>query len=154
MKTNRIFSIVNTGVTLAACLFLVSPTQAQTFNRARQLTEVPKIFEALIYPVANRPQTIRINFDNPIGKAVRVMIRNESGNLVYDEYKNVVASREYYDLSPLPVGNYTVDLTTTGSHVVKPFTIEASQAGAISMDNQTERVISEVPTRKQLVVRK
>jgi hypothetical protein len=117
------------------------------------LTEVPKTFEALLYPVANRPQTIRINFNNPVGKEVRVMIRHESGNIVYDEYKNVVASREYYDLSPLPVGNYTVDLTTTGSHVVKPFTIEASQAGAISMDNRTEAVTSEFPTRKQLVVK-
>ena len=151
MKTNQHRPLAHAAALLTALLLTTATVQAQTFRRSNRLTEYPKTFDALIFPVETRPQTIRINFDNPGRKLVRVVIQHESGKIVYDEYKDVVASREYYDLSSLPAGNYVVDLSTGRERISKPFTIEPTQAGYITMGSRPMPIIGEFPTRRQLV---
>lgn len=144
MKINDNFSTIGTNALIVVLLFWASSIHAQTFKGAKQLTETPKYFGVLIYPVASRPQTIRINFDNPAGAMVRIVIKHQSGTIVYDEYKNVVASREYFDLSALPAGEYIVDLSTQYDHITKLFTINSAQAGYITMETPTIQVIPRV----------
>lgn len=153
MKTNQIASIY--GTTLVLITFLISSfsLHAQTFRGSEKLTEPPKSFGALIYPVETRQQTIRINVDNPDRAMVHTVIVNEKGNVVHDEYDNRVASREYYDLSSLPVGNYTIMLSTRHDRIAKSFTIASSKAGYITMGDRPVPVTCEFQTRQQLVVK-
>ena len=123
------------------------------FSGAKYLTENPKTFDALIFPVETRPQTIRVNIENRTGEQVRVVIQDERGKIVYDAYKSEATSRTYYDLSSLPVGNYVVDLSTSRERISKPFTIEPTQKGYITMGNRPMPVIGEFSTRSQLVVK-
>jgi hypothetical protein len=81
------------------------------------------------------------------------VIENEKGKVVHDEYDNSVASRAYYNLSALPVGNYVVMLNTNHDRITKSFTIETSKAGYITMGDRPIPVTGEFRTRQQLVVK-
>lgn len=153
MKINRISLITSTGIVLTALLLGAASANAQTLRGPAKLSDTPKTFDALIFPVETRPQTIRINLQNPGGKQVRVIIQHENGKIVYDEYKNEATSRIYYDLSSLPVGNYVVDLSTGRERISKPFVIEPTQRGYITMGNRPMPIIGEFPTRSRLVVK-
>ena len=115
--------------TLAGCTFIgialmTSPAlHAQTFAGRAYLAESPVSIQAFIYPDA-RKEAIKIRLENRSANAVRIRVVNEAKRTVYDEY---VAKPTYYgrfDVSALPYGAYTVELSTTTARHTQAFRLE------------------------------
>ncbi len=154
MKTNRFFPHPNTLIAIVGCLLSATSIQAQTFTGQSQLTASPKDLEALIYPVATRPSTIRVNFDNTVGCSVRVVIRDQQGRVFYDELEGAKYFGGYFDLSFLPTGNYSIELS---KHQVieyaRAFMIEPPSQGHISMGYPPNQESVKLLGEKTLVVK-
>ena len=152
MKTNHFFAHYRTLLVVTACLFAASSTQAQTFMGQNQLTATPSGLEATMYPVAGRPATIRLNYNNPTAGGVWVIIRDEKGQKVYSEYEKVTQYRRRFDLSAMPAGTYTVQLKKQNDLIAQSFTIDPPTVGHITMGSQPVRKTPELPVDKKLIV--
>lgn len=137
MKTNCHFLSASSIITLASCLLvsLSQPTMAQTYTGQLKLTSnVPSQLESNIFPLSNRPAAIRVIFNNRTGGTVRVMIRDEQGKVHYDESESIALYRRNFDLSGLPGGNYTIELSKQQEHIVRTFAINTPALNLITMD--------------------
>ncbi|WP_460909117.1 hypothetical protein [Spirosoma areae] len=152
MTTNRFFSSVSTLLVLTTGLFGGASLSAQTYQGSTSLLASPRSLEASIYPVASRPSMMRVNFNNPTGSLVRVQIRDDHGLKVYEELSRQTAYRARFDLAAIPVGNYTVDLSTTDDRITQSFTIEAPIQGRLTMGSRPDRKLPDVRDTKGLIV--
>ena len=143
------------SITFLICVgFVDPPIQAQTFTDQSQLTASPKGLEALIYAVATRPSTIRVNFDNPSGRSVRAVIRDQQGRIFYDELKGGKSFRGYLDLSFLPTGNYSIEMSEQqGIEYAQAFTIEPPSKDRISMGYPPNQESAKLQGEKMLVMK-
>lgn len=125
MKTNASFLHGSALAALTASLLLAaSPTtKAQTYNGQLKLTDTPLQLETNVYPISTRPGFIKVIFNNLKKGAVQVVIRNEQGKVFYDEFESIALYRRNLDLSNLPAGDYTVELSTRTEHVVRTLAI-------------------------------
>ena len=152
MKANR-FSLTHYALgALTACLLSTSATQAQTFTGQSGLRATPASFEAMIYPVSTQPSKIKINFDNRTAGQVRVVIRDEKGNRIYDEYEAVAEYRRYFDFAPMAAGTYTVELSKKNDKFTQTFTIEPPTTSRITMASPPVRKTPELPVDTKLIV--
>jgi hypothetical protein len=134
------------AIALLVCFGLSTPTlHAQTFTGQAKLNELPDPgFQALVCPVATKPSTISINFDNKARGSVRVQIRDQWEKIVYDEFESSVYYRQYFDLSSMPAGIYTVSLSKPYAVYTQTFRIEPPTPGrvvAVSEPSATETLI-------------
>jgi hypothetical protein len=141
MKTNASFLAHSALAALTAGLLLASsPTStAQTYNGQLKLADAPTQLETNVYPLSNRTATIKVIFNNPTGGAVRVIIRDEQGKVHYDAYESVALYRRNFDLSGLPVGNYTVELNKRNEKVARTFAINAPATNWITMETPSRQ---------------
>ena len=152
MKANR-FSLTHFALSaLTISLLSVQPTQAQTFTGQEKLQAAPASFEAMIYPVSTQPSKIKINFNNLTAGDVRVVIRDEKGHSIYDEYEAVAQYRRYFDFSPMEAGTYTVELSKRNDKFTQTFTIEPPTTSRITMVSPPARKTPELPVNKNLIV--
>ena len=124
MKATRFLLQCGAPAVLTACLLSASISQAQTFTGQKMLSASPVQLEASVYPLTNVPSTIKVSFNNRMGGSVRVVIRNEKGKVFYDEFESTAFYRRKFDLSPLPEGNYTVELSKRGQYYAQAFVID------------------------------
>ena len=97
---------------LMAGFALVSPSlYAQTFTGRDYLNESPVSIRAFVYPDA-RKEAIKIRLENRGAKAVRIRILDENQKPVYDDYVTKLAYYGRFDVSALPYGAYTLELST------------------------------------------
>ncbi len=83
---------------------------------------------------------------------VRVVIRDEKGKPVYDEYEAVTQYRRYFDFSPMPAGTYTVELSKQKDTFSQTFTIEPPTTSRITMASPPVRKTPELPVDTKLIV--
>ena len=141
MKTNSSFLAYGALAALTTCLLLASsPTAtAQTYNGQLKLVDAPTQLEANVYPLSNRTATIKVIFNNPTGGAVRVIIRDGQGKVHYDAYESTALYRRNFDLSGLPFGNYTVELSKRNEKVARTFAINAPATNWITMETSSKQ---------------
>ena len=152
MKTNHVATRYSTLIAVMAFLLSTSSLRAQTYMGKEKLSGSPMSFEAIAYPITNGPAAIRVNFNNQTAGSVRVTIRDEKGNRVYEQFEKTAAYRSRLDLSLLPAGNYTLDLSKEDDHFIRTFTIEPPTAGHITMGTQPVQKPYESPVDKKLIV--
>ncbi|MBD2755943.1 DUF3244 domain-containing protein [Spirosoma validum] len=152
MKTNRFFAYYSTLAVVATCLLSAPSTHAQTFTGREKLTVEPISFQAIAYPVTNTQAAIRVNFDNRTAGGVSVAILDEKGHRLYNRFETTVAYRCRLDLSSLPAGKYTLELSKKGEYFTRSFTIEPPTMGYITMGDQPVQRAPEQVVDKKLVV--
>lgn len=152
MKATR-FSLTHCALgALTACLLSAPLTQAQTYTGQDKLQAAPTSFDAVVYPLKSQPSKIRINFNNRTTGQVRVTIRDEKGNRIYDEYEAVAQYRRYFDFSPMEAGTYTIELSKKNDTFTQTFTIEPPTASRITMASPPVRKTPELPIDTKLIV--
>jgi len=139
-------------VGVAAFLSMASPIHAQTFMGRPQLTASPMSFEASVYPITNCPATIKLSFNNRSSGGVHVIIRDEKGRKVYDEFETIAIYRRRLDLSLMPAGTYTVEVGKRDDLFIQAFTIEPPTMGRIALAGQPVPKNPDVPVDKKLIV--
>ena len=150
MKTKCFFSHRSALAALLICL-LSAPsltTLAQTYKGQLMLTDAPTQLEANVFPVSNRFATIKVIFNNPTGGEVRLIIRDGKGNVHYDDYSSIAMYRRNFDLSQLPVGAYTVELTKQEKHFARTFAINPPATNWITMDTPSSPDIPSLSIQK------
>lgn len=152
MKINHIFGHYKTLVVATACLLSASAIQAQTFAGQEKLSVSPAGFEASVYPILNSPATIKVSFNNLTAGGVKVIIRDEKGHPVYEEFETVAHYRRRFDLSPMPAGTYTLELRKKNDLLTQTFSIEPPASTRIAMTSQPIRKAPETPVEKKLIV--
>ena len=116
---------------LVAGFALVSPLlYAQTFTGRDYLNESPVSIRAFVYPDA-RKQAVKIRLENQGAKAVRIRILDENQKPVYDDYVTKQAYYGRFDVSTLPYGTYTVELSTQTARHRQGFRLERPLAGQV-----------------------
>ncbi|UFH53638.1 hypothetical protein [Spirosoma sp. KNUC1025] len=153
MELNHIFArckLVQTVI--AASLLATVSAHAQTFMGQPKLDYVPAGLEAVIFPVTTIPGRINVIFNNPTHGPVQVVIRNEAGEKVYNQYEYVARYRRYFNLLDMPPGKYTVELSKNDVRLVQSFSIEPPTQGQITMGNLPEQKTREKPAEKKLIV--
>ena len=127
------------GRALFAGFALVSPSlYAQTFTGQDHLSDSPGSLRAVVYPIPNKP-TICINVDNGSRSEVRLQILNEAKTPVYDKW---IHGSEYggrFDVSALPSGVYTVELSTREARHTQTFRLEPPKYGRVVMAPELPR---------------
>ena len=151
MKTNRFYSHLCASIFLIGRVALATPGLAQTVAGDSTMTASPKEFKAIIFSLPSNPSVIKVNFDNPTSGSVRVVIRHENGNTVYNEFEQRAAYRGRFDVSGLPAGNYTVELRKKNEQYVQTFTIERPSRDRISMGSLHYRESPDRPGRTKLI---
>ncbi|QJW89152.1 hypothetical protein HNV11_06975 [Spirosoma taeanense] len=120
------------GCLLFASISLASPSlSAQTFIGRDYLAEFPIDFQAFVFP-AQKKSVINIRIENRSSRTVRIRLINEEQKAVYDEYASGPEFAGRFDVSALPYGTYTVELSTSSLQHRQEFQI---------MPRQTERVV-------------
>lgn len=152
MKINRLLTLCNTLAVVVTCLLSAPSTQAQTFTRQEKLTVEPTSFQAIAYAVTNAPAAIRVNFDNRTKGGVSVIIRDEKGHDVYSKFETGATYRSRLDLSSLPAGKYTLELSKKGDYFTRSFTIEPPTMGYVTMSDQPVQKAPEQAVDKKLIV--
>ncbi len=118
---------------LFAGLALISPSlYAQTFAGRDYLAESPVSIRAFIYPDA-RKEAIKIRLENQSSTGVRIRIVNEAQKTVYDDYVTKPTYYARFNVSALPYGAYTVEVSTRSIRHTREFRIESPTAGRIVM---------------------
>ncbi len=125
MKTNLSFLSGIALTALTTCLMLASSptTTAQTYDSKPKRADASTQLETNVYPLANRPGFIKVIYNKRKKGAVQVVIRNEQGKVVYKAFEWLTLYRQEFDLSNLPIGNYTVEFSTQHEQVVRPLAI-------------------------------
>ena len=148
MKTSCFFlhHPIRTAFLLLLGIGLISPTvHAQTFTSQAKLTESPPTgFRALVYAVVNRPGMIKVIFDNQLPGSVLIKISDQQGKVYYNEFELSVRYRQYFNLSLVPAGIYTVSLSKPYAVYTQTFRIEPPTPGrviAVSEPSATETLI-------------
>ncbi|GAB3639370.1 hypothetical protein [Spirosoma arcticum] len=152
MISKRFILSRSTFVVLIALLLSASALHAQTFVGREKLTESPTQLEATVYPVGNSPSTINVIFNNLTGGQVRVVIRNEKGQAVYSAFESVARYRRYLNLSYLPQGQYTVELSKQNDRYTQTFAIEPPAMSYVTMGSRPARKAPELPIDRKLIV--
>lgn len=140
MKTNCSFSARSALAALTTCLLLGSSpaSTAQTYSGQLKLADAPAQLEAAVYPLSSRPATIRVNFNNRTGGAVRLTIRDEQGKVWYEEMESIALYRRNFDLSGMPVGKYTVEIGKKNEHLTRTFAINPPAMSWITINAPSE----------------
>ena len=152
MKINHTFGHYKMLFVATACLLSASSIHAQTFTGQAKLSTSPTSFEAVVYPVTSNPTAIRINFNNRTSGSVRVVIRDENGKPVYQEYESIALYRRRFDFASMPPGSYTVELSKQNELFTQSFAIEPPLSSHITMTDQPVRKTLETPADKKLIV--
>ncbi len=141
MKTNRSFSAYSALAALTTWLLLSSSqtSTAQTYSGQLKLTEAPAQLEAAVYSLSSRPATIRVNFNNPTGGSVRLIIRDEQGKIWYEGAESIALYRRNFDLSGVPAGKYTVELSKKNEHLTHTFAIKPPAMNWITMETPSKK---------------
>lgn len=108
------------ALALTSSVVSLSAAQAQTVADETS----PAGLRTRISPVASATK-LKVCYENDGYGPVRILIRNERGTLVYDEYE---ISRKYaalYDLTALPSGLYSIELRTRTVRQTKQLRIAA-----------------------------
>ena len=142
MKTNSALHLPRNLINrvLIAGFALTSPSlYAQTLTGRDYLDESPVSIRAFVYPDAQKA-AIKIRLENREARMVRIRILDEDQKSVYDDYVKKRAYYSRFDVSALPYGAYTVELSTQTARHRQGFRLERSLAGHIVMVVQpTER---------------
>ena len=152
MKINHIFDHYKTLIVATACLLSASSIHAQTFTGQAKLSASPVSFEAVAYPIISSPTAIRINFNNRTEGAVRVVIRDEKGKPVYEEFESIALYRRRFDFAAMPAGTYTIELSKKNDLFTQTFSIEPPTTSHITMSSQPVRKTPETALEKKLIV--
>ena len=153
MKAIRFFPHHLSFSALTACVLSAASLQAQTFSGAMNLTDSPAHLEAAVYPVGSAPATIRLNFNNPTSGQVRIVIRNQKGEIYYEEFESMPKYRRYFNLLGLPAGNYTVELSKMKEHYSQAFVVEPTATKSrIAMVSPSFQPTPDKPTVAKLIV--
>ena len=121
---------------LFAGFAFVSPSlYAQTFAGRDYLAESPANFRAFVYP-AQRTPAINIRIENRSARAVRIQIKNEAQQTIYDDYVSKQKFAGRFNVAALPYGTYTVELTNRTARYRQAFRIEQLKAEHIVMITQ------------------
>ncbi len=141
MKTlvSRISRNASRGAALLglAALFAAAPAAlAQQSDRTHPALKVAQTapaassgeLRAVMFP-ANGPLKVKVSFENPALDQIVLTIRNEAGQVIHS---NRVGRHKSYvsrlDLSALPDGDYTLQLTGKSSRYAQPFRIHTETA--------------------------
>lgn len=122
-----------TGYGLFGLLGLASPLlSAQTFTGQNFLIEIPASFRAIIKASA-RQETITIRLENRWSKAIRIQILNQAHQPVYNDYVTKTGYYTRFDVSALPYGTYTIELSNRYARQTQQFLIERSDTRRVVM---------------------
>ncbi len=138
MKTIYAFPIPRNFINrvLLAGFALISPSlHAQTFTGRDYLDESPVSIRAFVYPDTQK-EALKIRLENRGAKAVRIRILDENQKPVYDDFVTKQAYYGRFDVSALPYGAYTVELSTQTARHRQGFRLERPLAGRIVMAAQ------------------
>lgn len=114
MRTSR--RALNSGICFIALLLIgitlnARSVHAQTFRGETRLTLAPASLRATVYPVDNLPM-LRVRYENKQAGPVRIHIRDQRGNAIYDELKQQSLYAGEFDLTAWAAGTYTIELQT------------------------------------------
>lgn len=124
------------GGSFFGIFLLMAPTLfAQTFTGRDYLAESPVNFQAFVYPAQQKP-VINIRVENRSTHAVRIQIKNEAQQTIYDDYVSKQKFAGRFDVSALPYGTYTVELVNHTARYRHTFRIEPLRAERIVMVTQ------------------
>ena len=136
MKTllSRISRNASRGVALLgfAALFAAAPAAVAQQSALKVAQTAPAAssgeLRAVMFP-ANGPLKVKVSFENPALDQLVLTIRNEAGQVIHS---NRVGRHKSYvsrlDLSALPDGDYTLQLTGESSRYSQPFRIHTETA--------------------------
>ncbi|CCH56470.1 hypothetical protein BN8_05809 [Fibrisoma limi BUZ 3] len=105
---------------------------AQTFAGRDYLTESPVSIRAFIHPDARRTAII-VRLDGYPSGAVRIHITNEKQETFYNDYVSKPKYAGRLDLSALPYGVYTIELSDRFARYTQQFRIEPKMTDRIVM---------------------
>ena len=118
---------------LLAGFALTSPSlYAQTLTGRDYLDESPVSIRAFVYLDA-RQEAIKIRMENRGSRMVRIRILDENQNPVYDDYVSKLAYYGRFNVSALPYGAYTVELSTQTARHRQGFRLERPLSGHLVM---------------------
>lgn len=122
---------------LFAGFALISPSlHAQTFAGRDYLDESPVNLRAFVYPDA-RKAAIQIRLESLSPEAVRIQIKDEAQKTVYDDYVSKPKYLGRFNVSALPYGVYTVELSNYTVRHTQVFRLEPPATGGIVMTTRT-----------------
>lgn len=115
--------------TLFGLFILAMPAlYAQTYTGRHYMAESPVSFQAFVYPDAQKP-ALKIRLENQSSRAVHIRIMDKEQKTVYDEF---VSRKMYFgrlDISALPYGAYTIEMTSPTARHIQRFRIEPPTKG-------------------------
>lgn len=156
MNANLFTRQFSTMSLLIAILLSAASVQAQTFSGQPELSASPINIEAVVYPLTNRPSAIKVIFNNLTAGGVRVIIRDQTGKSIYDEFETIPRYRRVFDLSTMPAGNYSVELRKKNELFAQAFSIDTPAPTAvtsyISMKTQPVHKVPGTLTDKKLAL--
>lgn len=126
MKTSR--HSLKVGIRFIALLLIgftlsTRSVHAQTFRGETKLTPAPASLRAAVYPISNSP-ILRVRYDNKQAGPVRIQIRDQRGNIIYDEFKRQSMYAGEFDLTAWAAGTYTIELQTSLSRYAQTIRVE------------------------------
>ena len=133
MKTLYAFPVPRNFINrmLMAGFALISPSlYAQTFTGRDYLDKSPVSIRAFVSPDAQK-EALKIRLENRGAKAVRIQILDENQKPVYDDYVMKLAYYGRFDVSALPYGAYTIELSTETAWHRQGFRLERHLAGQV-----------------------
>ncbi|GAB3223609.1 hypothetical protein [Spirosoma arcticum] len=119
---------LNSGIRFIALLLIgitlnTRSVHAQTFRGETRLTPAPASLRAAVYPVGNSPM-LRVRYENKQAGPVRIQIRDQRGNAIYDEFKRQSLYAGEFDLTAWAAGTYTIELQTSVARYAQTIHIE------------------------------
>ncbi|MDB5240499.1 MAG: hypothetical protein JWP57_1124 [Spirosoma sp.] len=158
MNANLFLRQFSTLSLLIAIVLSAASVQAQTFTGQPDLSASPTNIEAVVYPLTNRQSAIKVIFNNLTAGGVRVIIRDQTGQIVYNQYEIEPHYRRTFDLSTMPAGNYKVELRKKNELFSQAFSIDTPDpkpvTSYISMKTQPVHKTPETSADKKLIVSK
>ena len=136
MKFGRFYPKHATLSLLIFGFVATASVQAQTVQSQSGQNESNELFSAVMYPMNDSSPGIKVNFNNLSKGSVRVVLRNQQGKALYDEYEPTARYRRRFDLSAAPAGEYTIELSKRDKQYTQTFVIDAPVGRRIALKTE------------------
>lgn len=115
--------ILSIALLLIGVTLNVRSVHAQSLRGETELTPAPASLRAAVYPMGNSSM-LWVRYENKQAGPVRIQIRDQRGNVIYDELKPQSLYAGEFDLTAWPAGTCTIELQTSVARYAQTIRIQ------------------------------